>query len=145
MDKASQDKRQRSVDNLAVPLSRTERTVLIIAAAMFLIGSIGLYILRTADSGHIIEVFITPSAYLDPEVINNATIDELMEVSGIGEVKATQIHGFVHSLGGVKDVRSILSLDGISDATFNNLIKHFYGESYSYEDGIIYDSSTKEG
>ncbi len=70
----------------------------------------------------------------DLSIINTATVEDFMEINGIGEVKANAIVNFRESIGGFTDINQITIIDGISDATLEKIIEHFYGEETGSEE-----------
>lgn len=60
------------------------------------------------------------------DVLNNATLEDFMAVSGIGGVKAGDIVAFRDAIGGFKRVEQLMDIRGISDATYEKIIEHFY-------------------
>ena len=70
----------------------------------------------------------------DLSIINSATVEDFMEIKGIGEVKANAIVNFRESVGGFTDINQITYIDGISDATLEKIIEYFYGEETENEE-----------
>ena len=53
--------------------------------------------------------------------LNNASIDELMTLDGIGEKKAQAIIEYRNKNGGFKSIEEILEVDGIGSATYEKI------------------------
>ena len=53
--------------------------------------------------------------------LNNATISQLMELSGIGQTKAEAIIEYRQNNGGFKTIEEIMQVDGIGQATYDKI------------------------
>lgn len=62
----------------------------------------------------------------DVSVINSASLEDFMNISGIGEVKAGDIISFREALGGFTRVSQIKAISGISDSLYQKIIEYFY-------------------
>ena len=58
--------------------------------------------------------------------LNTVTFDQLLEVPGIGEVKAEAILEMRDDLGGFTSVEQLLDVSGIGDATYDKIAPYFY-------------------
>ena len=56
--------------------------------------------------------------------INNASVEDLMKLSGIGESKAKNIIEYRDSIGGFKDINDIKNVKGIGDSIFDKIKDH---------------------
>ena len=62
----------------------------------------------------------------DVSVINRATLDDFTQVSGIGQVKASDIIAYRDAIGGFSRVSQLKDVNGISDALYQRIIEYFY-------------------
>ncbi len=62
------------------------------------------------------------------EPLNEATAEDFMNVSGIGEVKAGDIIAFRDAIGGFVRAEQIMEISGISDRIFERIIDYFYND-----------------
>ena len=56
--------------------------------------------------------------------INNASVEDLMKLSGIGDSKAKNIIEYRDSIGGFKDINDIKNVKGIGDSIFDKIKDH---------------------
>ena len=64
----------------------------------------------------------------DVSVINSASKEDFMNVSGIGEVKAGDIIAYRDAIGGFKKVSQLKDVSGISDTIYSRIIEYFYSD-----------------
>ncbi|MCD8006813.1 MAG: helix-hairpin-helix domain-containing protein [Oscillospiraceae bacterium] len=119
-----------SVNSLEEDKSLKLREKLYIAVAVVLIIAlvIGIFAVRTHNSGTFSVLIADEIELYDLSIINSATVEDFMEVSGIGEVRANAIVNFRESVGGFTDINQITYIDGISDKILESIIEYFYGE-----------------
>lgn len=58
--------------------------------------------------------------------LNTVTFDQLLEVPGIGEVKASAILDMRDDLGGFTSVEQLLDVSGIGESTYDKIAPYFY-------------------
>lgn len=63
-----------------------------------------------------------------PMNINEAGKEALMEVKGIGEVKAEAILDYLADTGGITDLDDLLNVKGIGEKTLQSIKGYFYAE-----------------
>ena len=71
----------------------------------------------------------TANAEYPVDILNAASLEDFMEVSGIGQVKAADIIAFRDAIGGFKRVAQLKDISGISDNLYGRIIAHFYTEA----------------
>ncbi len=69
-----------------------------------------------------------PGTLYPVEVINSATAEDLMQVSGIGEQRAGEIIKFREAIGGFKRVEQLKEISGIGESVYQNILDYFYPE-----------------
>lgn len=72
----------------------------------------------------------------DVSLLNSATVEELMSISGIGEKKAHAIVDYREAIGGFTNYGQLLDVDGISDKLADKIMEYYYKEGYNpFRDG----------
>ena len=61
-----------------------------------------------------------------PFNLNTATSEQLQTLSGIGEVKAKNIIAMREELGGFSDLKQLLDVSGIGQATYEKITPYLY-------------------
>ncbi len=103
--------------------------ILILITALFVVvGSVAYVMLykQRQESDTISVSFFDYSEPYDVSVINSADIEDFMQISGIGEVKASAIITYRDSLGGLSDVYQLLDLPIVTPKVFEDIIAYFY-------------------
>lgn len=129
--------------------------ILILLAALFVVVSSVVYVMlykQRQESDNISVSFFDYSKSYDVSVINSADIDDFMQISGIGEVKASAIITYRDSLGGLSDVYQLLDLPIVTPKVFEDILAHFYlddsdsskSENIDEENILIDDSLDSE-
>lgn len=122
--------------------------ILILITALFVVvGSVAYVMLykQRQESDTVSVSFFDYSEPYDVSVINSADIDDFMQISGIGEVKASAIITYRDSLGGLSDVYQLLDLPIVTPKVFEDIIAHFYlddtdsSKSESIDEDILVD------
>ncbi len=90
-----------------------------------------------------------------PIDINQADYDDLVQIKGIGQVMADKILSYRNSVGTISNIDMLLNIDGIGNATLQNLKKYLYVADYDYKDiettvqstetTIVLSSNSKSG
>ncbi len=111
------DKERRSIFAIIIPA--VIFCVLIVAYTFFDNQSIEIISYTNDD----VETIILHDTALD---INEASLDDFMEVEGIGEVTAQKIIDYRVENGGFTRLEQLKNIDGIGDKTFEMLSKYFY-------------------
>lgn len=75
------------------------------------------------------------------EPLNEATAEDFMNVSGIGEVKAGDIIAFRDAIGGFVRAEQIMEISGISDRLFERIIDYFYNDHPAAPDTVGEETS----
>ncbi len=114
-------------------LKLREKIFLAVIILLALCSIVGIFAVRSQKSGSFSLLLADETEQYDLSVINSATIEDFMEISGIGEVRATAIVNFRESIGGFTDINQITYIDGISDTILESIIEYFYGEESGTE------------
>ena len=69
-----------------------------------------------------------------PIDINKATVEELMQIENIGEVTANKIIEYRNSVGVISNFDLLLNVNGIGEATLNNLKQYLYISDDVYQE-----------
>ena len=111
-------------------LKPSEAVFLAISLVCIAVGIAMSVMMRTADPNEMIDLSVPESAdtVYNPDVLNSATADDFMEISGIGQVKASDIIAFRDAIGGFKRVEQLKEVNGISDVIYAKIIEHFYSD-----------------
>ncbi len=114
-------------------LKLREKIFLAVILLLVLASIIGIYAIRSRKSDSFSLLLAEETEQYDLSVINSATVEDFMEVNGIGEVRANAIVNFRESIGGFTDINQITYIDGISDSILESIIEYFYGEESEAE------------
>ena len=57
--------------------------------------------------------------------INQATAEQLMQVEGIGEMRAQKILQYLYRKGGISDMEQLLEIDGIGEELLSRIKEQF--------------------
>ncbi len=114
-------------------LKPREKIYLAVILALILASIIGIFAVRSNKSSSFSVLIADETEQYDLSVINTATVEDFMEVSGIGEVRANAIVSFRESIGGFTDINQITYIDGISDSILESIIEYFYDENQETE------------
>ncbi len=71
-------------------------------------------------------------ATIDPTTminINEATLEDLMQVSGIGQVRGESIISFINEQGRIKNIDHLQEIRGIGPKTLENIKEKFYADN----------------
>ncbi|MCC8131211.1 MAG: helix-hairpin-helix domain-containing protein [Ruminococcus sp.] len=115
-------------------LKLREKIYIAVAIVVVLVSVAGIIALRYNRNDTFSLLLAEETELYDLSIINSATVEDFMEIKGIGEVKANAIVNFRESIGGFTDINQITYIDGISDATLEKIIEHFYGEGTETEE-----------
>lgn len=110
-------------------LKASEIAFIAVCTAAALISVASVYIVKYRLPNDKIEVSFDASAekeQYDVSVINSASLEDFMQISGIGEVKAGDIIAYREALGGFDRVERLLDVNGISEALYQRIIDYFY-------------------
>ncbi len=85
----------------------------------------------SVKTAEISEVYTTPvQVYVN---INNAGADELMQIKGIGEYLAGQIISYREENGGFRNIEELINVSGIGEKIFEEIRDYVYVENPVYE------------
>ena len=111
-------------------LKPSEAAFILICLAAVAVSVAAIYISRArADESPLyVEPGTEYDAYseYDVSILNSATADDFMRISGIGEVKAGDIIAYRDAIGGFKSVAQLKDVSDISDSLFRRIIDYFY-------------------
>ncbi|MCD7847619.1 MAG: helix-hairpin-helix domain-containing protein [Oscillospiraceae bacterium] len=114
-------------------LKLREKIFIAAVIVIFIASAAGIFAVRYRKTDSFSLLLADETEQYDLSIINNATVEDFMEVSGIGEVRANAIVNFRESIGGFTDINQITYIDGISEKTLANIIEYFYGEESEEE------------
>ncbi len=115
-------------------LKLREKIYLAVVIILVIASAAGIFAVKYHKSDSFSLLVADEVELYDLSIINSATVEDFMEINGIGEVKANAIVNFRESIGGFTDINQITIIDGISDATLEKIIEHFYGEETENEE-----------
>lgn len=115
-------------------LRASEAVFLAVCLLAAVISITAVYVVRGRDVSEVVVVTAdSAEEEYDVSVINNASAEDFMRVSGIGEVKAGDIIAYRTALGGFKRVSQLKDVAGISDALYQRIIEYFYLSAHEPE------------
>ena len=126
-------------------LRASEAVFLAICLLAAVISLTAVYIVRGRDVSEVVVVTAdSAEEEYDVSVINNASAEDFMRVSGIGEVKAGDIIAYRTALGGFKRASQLKDVAGISDALYLRIIEYFYLSAHEPEATSPPETSVEE-
>ena len=126
-------------------LRASEAVFLAVCLLAAVISLTAVYIVRGRDVREVVVVTAdSAEEEYDVSVINSASAEDFMRVSGIGEVKAGDIIAYRTALGGFKRVSQLKDVAGISNALYLRIIEYFYLSAHEPEATSPPETSTEE-
>ena len=114
-------------------VSLSDTIVLLLSLTVFISSLLCVFINKTTISVSTLSASFSEDEEFDVFVLNAATKEDFMLVSGIGETKAEAIISYRESLGGFSDVYELLDLNAVTPRIFEEILKHFYFKTPSEE------------
>lgn len=120
-------------------LKPSDIVYLVLVLAVVLSTLVYVFVKRLDDTPEMIDLrYVESKNNYDLSVLNSATVDDYMAVSGIGEVKANDIVNYREVLGGFDSVYQLLDLDSINEKLYEAIIEHFYfSEDTSSSESVV--------
>ncbi len=115
-------------------LKPREKIFLAVVVLLLLFSIVGIFAVKNHKSDSFSLLVADETEQYDLSIINSATVEDFMEIDGIGEVRATAIVNFRESIGGFTDINQITYIDGISDSILESITEYFYGEETESEE-----------
>ncbi|MCD8106912.1 MAG: helix-hairpin-helix domain-containing protein [Oscillospiraceae bacterium] len=115
-------------------LKPREKIFLAAVILLLLFSIVGIFAVKNHKSDSFSLLVADETEQYDLSVINSATVEDFMEIDGIGEVRATAIVNFRESIGGFTDINQITYIDGISDSILESIIEYFYSDETESEE-----------
>ena len=111
-------------------LRASEAAFVLICLAAVIASAAAVYISRSRADGSPLTVVSGSESEEDSEydvlALNSASLEDFMQVSGIGKVKAGDIIAYRNALGGFTRASQLKDVSGISDGLYNRIIEYFY-------------------
>lgn len=126
------------IDDVDVSLKPYEKLCVAIALLTIFAVIMCAFYIRTAAGDKLGDVKVYYYISEDVSRLNSATVEELMEISGVGKTKAQAVIDYREAIGGFTNFGQLLDVDGISDKLADKIMEHFYEEQYNpFRDGDI--------
>ncbi len=117
--------------------------VLIVCALIFAGTNIFMYVQKTTEITSKVQILIKEKTNnYDPEVLNNADIQDYLNIKGIGLKTANSIILYRELLGGFTDTEQLLEIKGIGEKTYAQILVYFYGDQIAEELGTKTEETT---
>ncbi len=102
----------------------------LIFVALMTVGLLILFDMLFAQSVEIIQYHepTQSNVEINKKNINHATMEELMEVSGVGEVTAQNIIDYIEEVGEISLIEELGEIKGVGDKTIEAISILFYAE-----------------